>query len=145
VSSYDSDITLSNKRKKKRDGNLLYNLLYVERLPTEIRKKVPFNKEEVNKLTVHGNISTDHIRGSIDALITIVEYEGYERPYTGMAYPVVKEIMRRFDEKMYFIFRNFPLSEIHPHAQHSSEAAATQDKFWQMHDYLFDYQKALDD
>jgi protein-disulfide isomerase len=96
-------------------------------------------------LTVSGNISTDHIRGSIDALITIVEYDGYERPYTGMAYPVVKEIMRRFDEKMYFIFRNFPLSEIHPHAQHSSEAAATQDKFWQMHDYLFDYQKALDD
>ena len=62
-----------------------------------------------------------------------------------MAYPVVKERMRRFDEKMYFVFRNFPLREIHPHAQHVGEAAATQDKFWQMHDYLFEHQKALDD
>jgi protein-disulfide isomerase len=62
-----------------------------------------------------------------------------------MAYPVVKEIMRQVDEKLYFVFRNFPLREIHPHAQHAAEAAATQDKFWQMHDYLFEHQKALDD
>jgi protein-disulfide isomerase len=54
----------------------------------------------------------------------------------------------RFDEKIYFVFRNFPLREIHPHAQHAAEAAeaaAAQDKFWQMHDYLFEHQKALDD
>ena len=57
-----------------------------------------------------------------------------------MAYPVVKEIIMRFHEKMYFVFRNSPLREIHPHAQHVSEAAkaaVAQDKFWQMHDYLF--------
>ena len=107
-----------------------------------------FKKEEINKLTVPVNIGTDHIRGSIDAPITIVEYGDYECPYTGMAYPVVKEIMRQFGEKLYFVFRNFPLREIHPHAQHAAEAAeaaATQDKFWQMHDYLFKHQKALDD
>ena len=104
-----------------------------------------FKKEEINKLTVPVNIGTDHIRGSIDAPITIVEYGDYECPYTGMAYPVVKEVMRQFGEKLYFVFRNFPLREIHPHAQHAAEAAATQDKFWQMHDYLFDHQKALDD
>jgi protein-disulfide isomerase len=118
-------------------------------LPTETRKKVSFKKEEeINKLTVPVNIGTDHIRGSIDAPITIVEYGDYECPYTGMAYPVVKEIMRRSDKKIYFVFRNFPLREIHPHAQHAAEAAeaaATQDKFWQMHDYLFEHQRALDD
>ena len=104
-------------------------------------------KKEINKLTVPVNIGTDHIRGSIYAPITIVEYGDYECPYTGMAYPVVKEIMRRFDEKIYFVFRNFPLRYT-PHAQHAAEAAeaaATQDKFWQMHDYLFEHQKALDD
>jgi protein-disulfide isomerase len=50
--------------------------------------------------------------------------------------------------KICFVFRNFPLSDIHPHAQHAAEAAeaaAAQDKFWQMHDYLFEHQKGLDD
>jgi protein-disulfide isomerase len=94
------------------------------------------------------NIGTDHIRGSIDAPISIVEYGDYECPYTGMAYPIVKEIMKKFNNKVYFVFRNFPLNDIHPHAQHSAEAAeaaAAQDKFWEMHDYLFEHQKALDD
>ena len=107
-----------------------------------------FKKEEINKLSVPVNIGTDHIRGSVNAPITIVEYGDYECPYTGMAYPIVKEIMRRFDEKICFVFRNFPLRDIHPHAQQAAEAAeaaATQDKFWQMHDYLFEHQKALDE
>ncbi len=100
------------------------------------------------KLTVPVNIGSDHIRGSIDASITIVEYGDYECPYTGMAYPIIKEIMNQFGDHIYFVFRNFPLQDIHPHAQHAAEAAeaaAAQDKFWQMHDYLFEHQKALDD
>src|SRR5215208_287464 len=100
------------------------------------------------KLTVPVNIGSDHIRGSINAPLTIVEYGDYECPYTGMAYPIIKEIMRQYDERIYFVFRNFPLNDIHPHAQHAAEAAeasAAQNKFWQMHDYLFEHQKALDD
>src|ERR671938_1060306 len=103
------------------------------------------------KLTVPVKISNDHIRGSINAPITLVEYGDYECPYTGAAYPIVKEILRQFDhdnKKICFVFRNFPLTDIHPHAQHAAEAAeaaAAQDKFWQMHDYLFKHQKALDD
>ena len=107
-------------------------------------------KEEVKKLTMPVNSSSDHIRGSVNnnAPITLVEYGDYECPYTAMAYPIVKEIIRQFGDKIYFVFRNFPLSDIHPHAQYASEAAeaaAAQDKFWQMHDYLFEHQKALDD
>jgi protein-disulfide isomerase len=106
--------------------------------------------EGVKKLTVPINIGSDHIRGSVNnAPITLVEYGDYECPYTGMAYPIVKELIRHFgDDKIYFVFRNFPLSDIHPHAQYAAEAAeaaAAQDKFWQMHDYLFEHQKALDD
>jgi protein-disulfide isomerase len=99
-------------------------------------------------LTVPVNIGSDHIRGSINAPITLVEYGDYECPYTGMAYIVVKEIMKQFGDKIYFVFRDFPLNDIHPHAQHAAEAAeaaAAQDKFWQMHDYLFEHQKVLDD
>jgi protein-disulfide isomerase len=65
-----------------------------------------------------------------------------------MAYPIVKEIMKKFNNKIYFVFRNFPLNSIHPHVQHAAEAAevaSAQDKFWQTHDYLFEHQKALDD
>ena len=105
-------------------------------------------KRKTKKLITPVNIGTDHIRGSINASINIVEYGDYECPYTGMAYPIVKEIMKQFNTKVYFVFRNFPLIDIHPHAQHAAEAAeasAAQNKFWQMHDYLFEHQKALDD
>ena len=99
-------------------------------------------------MTAPINIGTDHIRGHVNSPVVIVEYGDYECPYTGMAYPIVKEIMRRFGDKVQVAFRNFPLNEIHPHAQHAAEAAeaaAAQDKFWQMHDYLFEHQRALDE
>jgi protein-disulfide isomerase len=108
-------------------------------------------QKEVKKLTVPVKIGSDHIRGSANnnSPITLVEYGDYECPYTGMAYPIVKELIREFgNDKIRFVFRNFPLNEIHPHAQHAAEAAeasAAQDRFWQMHDYLFEHQKALDD
>jgi protein-disulfide isomerase len=113
-----------------------------------VKSKKRALKRKTKKLITPVKIGTDHIRGSINAPINIVEYGDYECPYTGMAYPIVKEIMKQFNTKAYFVFRNFPLIDIHPHAQHASEAAevaAAQDKFWQMHDYLFEHQKALDD
>ena len=107
-------------------------------------------QKELKKLTIPVNIGSDHIRGSVNnAPITLVEYGDYECPYTGMAYPIVRELIREFgNDKVRFVFRNFPLNDIHPHAQHAAEAAeaaGAQDKFWQMHDYLFEHQKALDD
>src|ERR687887_2837296 len=105
-------------------------------------------EKEIRKLTMPVNIGSDHIRGSANAPLNIVEYGDYECPYTAMAYPIVKEIMRQFGDKLYFVFRNFPLNDIHPHAQaaaEAAEAAAAQDKFWGMHNYLFEHQKVLDD
>jgi protein-disulfide isomerase len=103
--------------------------------------------KEIKKLTLPVNIGSDHIQGSVNAPLNIVEYGDYECPYTGMAHPIVKEIIRQFGDKLYFVFRNFPLNDIHPHAQaaaEAAEAASAQDKFWEMHDYLFEHQKALD-
>jgi protein-disulfide isomerase len=107
-------------------------------------------QKELKELTIPVNIGSDHIRGSVNnAPITLVEYGDYECPYTGMAYSIVRELIREFgNDKIRFVFRNFPLNDIHPHAQHAAEAAeaaGAQDKFWQMHDYLFEHQKALDD
>src|SRR5881275_517537 len=90
----------------------------------------------------------DHQQGPETAPVTVVEYGDYECPYCGEAYPIVKEIQLRLGERLRFVFRNFPLKEAHPHAEHAAEAAeaaAGQGKFWQMHDSLFEHQQALDD
>jgi len=90
----------------------------------------------------------DHVQGRSDARVTLVEYGDYECPHCGRAYPIVKEVQRRLGVKLLFVFRNFPLSEGHPHAQHAAEAAegaAVQERFWEMHDTLYENQQALED
>jgi protein-disulfide isomerase len=90
----------------------------------------------------------DHAQGRADAPVTLVEYGDYECPYCGRAYPILKEVQRRLGAELRFVFRNFPLSKSHPHAEHAAEAAegaAAQGKFWEMHDALYEHQQALDD
>jgi protein-disulfide isomerase len=90
----------------------------------------------------------DHTHGPKSAPLTLVEYGDYECPHCGEAYPITKEIQRQLGNRLCFVFRNFPLTTIHPHAQHAAEAAeaaAEQGKFWEMHDHLFENQQALDD
>ena len=90
----------------------------------------------------------DHAQGPADAPVTLVEYGDYECPSCGQAYPIVKEVQRRLGSKLRFVFRNFPLTDAHPHAQHAAEAAeeaAAQGQFWEMHDALYEHQRALDD
>ena len=89
----------------------------------------------------------DHIQGSASAPVTLVEYGDYQCPYCGSAYPIVKRVQKRLGDKLRFVFRNFPLAEAHPFAKGAAEvaeAAALQDKFWQMHDTLYEHQDALD-
>ena len=90
----------------------------------------------------------DHLQGPENAPVTMVEYGDYECPYCGAAYPIVKEIQQRLGDRLRFVFRNFPLNQSHPHAEHAAEAAeaaARQGKFWEMHDSLFEHQQALND
>ena len=90
----------------------------------------------------------DHIQGPIDAPMTLVEYGDYECPYCGEAHYVVKAVQKRLGDRLCFAFRNFPLVNSHPHAEHAAEAAEAahaQGKFWDMHDALFENQQALDD
>lgn len=90
----------------------------------------------------------DHIAGPMDAPLTLVEYGDFECPHCGAAHPVVKEIQRLLGESLRFVYRHFPLSQIHPHAEHAAEAAESagaQDAFWAMHDVIFENQDALTD
>ena len=88
----------------------------------------------------------DHAQGPAGAPVTLVEYGDYECPHCGRAYPIVQEVQRRLGSTLRFVFRNFPLAESHPHAEHAAEAAASADadgRFWEMPDTLFEHQQAL--
>ena len=77
---------------------------------------------------------------------TLVEYGDYECPHCGHAYPIVKRIQKHFGKRLRFVFRNFPLNEMHPHAEsaaESAEFAGAHGKFWEMHDLLFENQDRL--
>ena len=90
----------------------------------------------------------DHAEGSENARVTLVEYGDYECPHCGTAYEIVKKIQKEMGDDLRFVFRNFPLQQSHPHAEHAAEAAeiaAKDGKFWEMHDALFENQNALDD
>jgi len=104
-------------------------------------------KSKIVKLTPAVS-ERDHIQGPVTAPVTLAEYGDYECPYCGEAYPIIKEIQGRLGNQLRFVFRNFPLTRIHPQAQHAAEAAeaaTAHDRFWDMHDYLFEHQQSLDD
>jgi protein-disulfide isomerase len=90
----------------------------------------------------------DHAQGPADAPVTLVEYGDFECPYCGRAYPIVKAVQAHFGPRLRFVFRNFPLTESHPHAAMaaaSAEAAGDHGKFWEMHDLLFEHQDHLNE
>jgi protein-disulfide isomerase len=99
-------------------------------------------------LTLPVSEDRDHIQGPASAAVTLVEYGDYECPYCGAAYPIIKEVQERMGEQLRFVFRNFPITTSHPHAElaaEAAEAAAAQDRFWQMHDVLYENQQRLGD
>lgn len=92
--------------------------------------------------------NTDHAQGNLDADLVIVEYGDYQCPYCGAAYPVLKELMSQFGSQIKFVFRNFPLSEMHQYARPAAiaaEAANLQGKFWEMHDAIYENQRELNE
>jgi protein-disulfide isomerase len=90
----------------------------------------------------------DHAQGLENAEVSLVEYGDYECPHCARAYPIVKQVQKHFKKSLRFIFRNFPLSEMHANAEAAAEVAefaGSQGKFWEMHDLLFENQERLGD
>jgi protein-disulfide isomerase len=88
----------------------------------------------------------DHIQGNEHAAIELLEYGDYQCPHCGKAYTIVKAIQEEFGDRLKFVFRNFPLSKVHPQAKMAAmaaEAAAMQGRFWEMHDIIFENQQSL--
>lgn len=88
----------------------------------------------------------DHSFGPADAPVTLVEYGDYQCPYCGEAFPVVKKLLHEYDGQIRFVFRNFPIAEIHPEAVDAAfvaEFASEHGLFWQAHDLLYENQREL--
>ena len=102
--------------------------------------------EQLTDLYLDVDPERDHVRGPLEAPVTVVEYGDFECPYCGQAEPVVRELLGDFADVRY-VWRHLPLNDVHPHAQQAAEAAeaaAAQDAFWEMHDLLLDHQDALE-
>ncbi|HKA26767.1 MAG TPA: thioredoxin domain-containing protein [Gaiellaceae bacterium] len=100
------------------------------------------------RLTVPVSADSDHIQGPADAPLMLLEYGDYECPYCGEAYPIVKQLQEQLGDRMRFVFRNFPITTSHPHSEQAAEAAEAangQGRFWEMHDYLYEHQRHLED
>lgn len=88
----------------------------------------------------------DHIRGPATAPATLVEYGDYECPQCGLAHPIVQRVQRHFGPNLRFVFRHFPLGQIHPYAETAAECAefaGAHGRFWEMHDRLYENQDQL--
>ncbi|MGY1691900.1 Na+/H+ antiporter NhaA [Geodermatophilus sp. SYSU D01105] len=88
----------------------------------------------------------DHVRGPVDAPLTLVEYGDFECPFCGRATGTVEELRARFGDRLRYVFRHVPLVDVHPHAElaaEAAEAAGAQGRFWEMHDRLFAAQDRL--
>jgi protein-disulfide isomerase len=119
----------------------------VAHLPASMRaRQIAGTDEEIVDLSEDVDGERDHIRGSEDAPVTLVEYGDYECPYCGQAEVAIRELLQSFGDDLRYVWRHLPLSDVHPNAQiaaEAAEAAGAQGKFWEMHDRLLDHQDEL--
>jgi Na+/H+ antiporter NhaA len=117
-------------------------------LPEEVRaRQIAGTREELIDLAEDVDPARDHVRGSDDALVTLVEYGDYECPYCGQAEVVIRELLSSFGDDLRYVWRHLPLNDVHDHAEvaaEAAEAAAAQGRFWEMHDTLLANQERLE-
>jgi Na+/H+ antiporter NhaA len=119
----------------------------IARLPVSTRvRQIAGTAEELLDLSEDVDPERDHIRGSEDAPVTLLEYGDYECPYCGQAEMVVRELLDSFGTELRYVWRHLPLNDVHPNAQmaaEAAEAAAAQGAFWEFHDKLLAHQDEL--
>lgn len=119
----------------------------IAKLPVAVRaRQLAGTADELLDLSDDVDPDRDHIRGSHDAPVTVLEYGDYQCPYCGRAEVVIRELLASFGDDLRYVWRHLPLNDVHPHTQmaaEGAEAAAAQDAFWPMHDKLLDHQDEL--
>jgi protein-disulfide isomerase len=106
---------------------------------SNVNEKVVLGASEAN-----GN-TADHVFGKKDSKVVLIEYGDFQCPGCGKAHPIVKELTEKYKGQIAFVFRNFPLTTIHPNAKAAAaavEAAGLQGKYWEYHNALYENQDA---
>ena len=105
--------------------------------------KIDVSDVDVTKIqeasSINGNIA-EHTSGKVDSKVILVEYGDYQCPGCGSAFPIIKKVVTKYQDKIGYIFRNYPLYSSHPNAfaaAAAAEAAGLQGKYWEMHDALY--------
>ena len=119
----------------------------VRALPADVRaRQLGATAETIVDLADDVDLERDHVRGRIDAPVTLLEYGDFECPYCGHAAPVIAALLDHLGDELRYVFRHLPLTDVHPNAQmaaEAAEAAGAQGAFWEMHDRLLGHQDAL--
>src|SRR3954454_18188837 len=120
----------------------------IRRMPDEVRaRQIAGTYDDLLDLAEDVDPERDHVRGSDEALVTLVEYGDYECPYCGRAEVAIRELLVSFGDDLRYVWRHLPLNDVHPNAQlaaEAAEAAAAQGAFWEMHDTLLNHQDELE-
>jgi Na+/H+ antiporter NhaA len=121
-------------------------VLATKRLPRRTRIRMLLGTPDlIVDLADPVDLERDHLRGTVDSPVTVLEYGDFECPYCGQAEPVLRELLREHGDVAY-VWRHLPLNDVHPNAQRAAEAAeaaAEQGAFWEMHDVLLERQDDL--
>ena len=119
----------------------------IARLPDSVRaRQIAGTADELLDLSEDVSAERDHIRGSDEAPVTLVEYGDYQCPYCGRAEVVIRELLEMFGDDLRYVWRHLPLNDVHVNAQtaaEAAEAAGSQGRFWEMHDRLLAAQDEL--
>ncbi len=125
---------------------LIFRLI-IPRLPASMRARQPAGATDaIMDLSDEIDPDRDHVRGSDDAPVTLVEYGDYQCPYCGQAEVVIRSLLDSFGDDLRYVWRHLPLNDVHPNAQlaaEAAEAAGAQGRFWELHDLLLDHQDQL--
>jgi protein-disulfide isomerase len=121
--------------------------LVLRRLPDEVRaRQLGATAETIVDLADDVDPGVDHIRGRMDAPVTLLEYGDFECPYCAHAHPIITKLLEHHPDELRYVFRHLPLTDVHPAAQlaaESAEAVGSQGDFWAMHDWLLTHQDEL--
>ena len=139
-------ITLSHKNAiddTNSNNNVAVNNNNQAQQPTDPNNPPSPQLSDVSKPT-----SADHVRGSLNAKVVMIEYSDFQCPYCKMAHATLKQLVSDYKGQVAWVFRNFPLESIHPYAKKGAEAAecaSEQGKFWEYADKLYDNQSSFSD